>query len=181
MDKQELLEKIQRFGGFRNAEEAERALCATLRALGTLLVDTEVKPLADELPAEFAQILRGAEYDPNSDRAELFARVAKHEGVDPGFAMEHASAVCTALSEEMSFDLLTRLRRHLPELNDLLAPSQRYPSRPHMKAVTDEHTLATGRPGSTRPLSEARPDQGHSESIARSDDPGARRKISSAH
>jgi hypothetical protein len=41
-------------------------------------------------------------------------------------------------------------------------------------------TLATGRPGSRHPVSEAHEDRAHTESIARSDDPHGDTKLSSS-
>jgi hypothetical protein len=42
------------------------------------------------------------------------------------------------------------------------------------------HTLAEGRPGSRRPLAEARPPAGQADSVARTDNPHGDTKLSSA-
>ncbi|MBX3231426.1 MAG: hypothetical protein KIT84_10810 [Labilithrix sp.] len=53
-----------------------------------------------------------------------------------------------------------------------------------MKTKSDElgrgHTLATGRPGSRHPISEARHAGAHAESVVRSDNPHGDMKLSSA-
>ncbi len=114
------------------------------------------------------------------------ARIAHRAGVPVGFAREHAQVVCQVLSEAVGVEGRQHLRVHLPRaMADLFTPratSSPPPTHihPHHVEPGEGRTLASGRPGSTNPLSGAT-SAAHRDSIARSDDPHADTKLSSAH
>lgn len=87
--------------------------------------------------------------------------------------MEHAQAVFQGIGEAPPEVERQRLQKHLPDWADLFAPREfGSPSlRPVHAAAPPElghgATLATGRPGSRLPLSEAPPETAHAESVAR--------------
>jgi hypothetical protein len=86
-------------------------------------------------------------------------------------------------------EVVMLLQRHLPQLAFLFelrettpepeSPDQVRPSeRPDNRW---DNTLASGRPGSRHPISDARPNRAHAHSVARSDNPHGDTKLSSSH
>ena len=159
-------------------DDAARALRATTSSIVEALSTDEADALSRELPVELRPLVRGHAMAVPLDPAALFEHVAVRESVDLGFAIEHAECVCRALAERMSPELRARLQRHLPRLAPLFEVS----AAPPVEAVPPPHgsTLASGRAGSRHPLSEARPERAQSESVARSENPHAETKLSSA-
>lgn len=183
------VEEVQRRTGLATPELSRRAIQVTLGALRQRLVDDEAAALARELPEPFAQLMRGGAYDADFTVEDLYYRVHEREGVPVSFAAEHAQAVCQVLAEEIDGETLTRLRKHLSaDYAALLEPRpvERAPREPERHVHDDDphgdgSTLADGRLGSHRPLSEARPDSAHQQSVARSDDPHGDTRMSSSH
>ncbi|MGK4005317.1 DUF2267 domain-containing protein [Sorangium sp. So ce1036] len=186
MDHERFVEEVQRRAGFAGRDEAERAIAVTARTLGERLLEDEAAAVAGGLPGPVAAAVRGATYQGDFDRDELYDRIARREGAPRGFGMEHAQAVCQVIGEALPEAERQRLQKHLPDWADLFAPREAGapPPRPVHAAAPPEvghgATLATGRPGSRRPLSEARPEPAHAESVARSDDPHADTRLSSS-
>lgn len=186
MDYDRFVEEVQRRAGFEGRTEAERAITVTARTLGERLLPTEAAAVAGGLPGPVAAAVRGATYQGDFDRDELYDRIARREGAPRGFGREHAQAVCQVIGEALPEAERARLQRHLPDWADLFAsrPAGAPPPRPPHAASPPEighgSTLATGRPGSHHPLSEARPETAHAQSVARSDDPHADTKLSSS-
>jgi uncharacterized protein (DUF2267 family) len=137
--------------------DAKRAVRATISSLVEALSTDEADALGRELPLELKPLVDGRAGGLPLARAALFERVAMRESVDVGFAVEHAECVCGALAEQMSPELRGRLQRHLPDLASLFdlraAPADDAPPPVHGS------TLASGRPGSRHPLSEAGPER----------------------
>lgn len=185
------VEEVQRRTGLATPELSRRAIQVTLGALRQRLVDDEAAALARELPEPFAQLMRGGAYDADFTVDDLYYRVREREGVPLGFAAEHAQAVCQVLAEEIDGETLARLRKHLSaDYAALLEPRpvERAPLEPERHLHDDNPpgdgpSLADGRLGSRRPLSEARPDdaRAHQHSVARSDDPHGDTRMSSSH
>jgi uncharacterized protein (DUF2267 family) len=181
MQTQPLVSRIQDFGCFAGATDAKRALRATLVALAERLRDEERAALAKALPEEAALALERAAYFGDFDREELYARVARHEGVAPGLAVEHAQIVCRALAAELPHEVVLRLRREVGEsIGTLLEEREPIATVPRTTEGSSA-TLASGRTGSRHPLSEARYEPAHSASVARSSDPHGATKLSGAH
>jgi uncharacterized protein (DUF2267 family) len=159
MDDDQLLSRVRDLAGFTGRADAARAVRATVVALGERLQDDERAAFARALPPTLAQALDRAAYFGDFDRDELFARVARHENVEPGFAMEHAEVACRALGELLPEEALAHLRRQLgASIAELFAEPPSSPSLPRTTTTTGS-TLATGREGSRHPLSEARPEE----------------------
>jgi uncharacterized protein (DUF2267 family) len=195
VDEEALIQQMMDGAPFAGRAEARSALRATLTALRSALTDDEAAALAEELSGPSAEPLRGGSYQGELAPEELYRLVAWHEGRRGSIAVEHAQIVCAALAGALSASTLERLSRHLPRLATLFGRSRppELPPGPHSVRATpaQEHTLAAGRPGSSRPLSDARsasqralsdamPELAHSHSVARSDDPHADTKLSSA-
>lgn len=170
-----------------SAEEAGRALRATLAVLGERLVDDEAKMLASWLPNGLAKIVEDTDYDADFGTRELFTRVARRMRANAGRAVEDTEIVLAALGETLGGERAKRLAKALPETAaDLVLgkrdpdPSLEVPAHPDSRRAPRMNTIATGRPGSAHPVSEARPPSGHSHSVAVEDAPHADTKLSSA-
>jgi hypothetical protein len=87
----------------------------------------------------------------------LYLMVSQRAGLEPGEAMEQTRVVCQAISEVIDHDTLMLLRRTLPEpLAALFEPAPESPAFQASHTVAPSgRTLATGKPGSKRPLSES--------------------------
>ena len=180
MDEEHLISRVRELGGFEGRADALRATRATLLALGERLQDDERAALTRELPTELRPALDRCAYRGDFDREELFARVALHANVARGFAAELAEVACRALGELLPNDPLVRLRKELGASIELLFdppdPEVTIPRSPGRGS-----TLASGHEGSRHPLSASRYDAAHRESVARSEDPHGRSKLSGAH
>ena len=190
-----VVEQLLARAPFATAAEARSALQATLTALRIGLTDDEAQALAEEIDAPWAAPLREGSYEGDLAVEEFYRLVAFHEQRRLSVGAEHAQLVCRVLGSLLSRTSLQRLSRHVPQLaRECGAPAapQVIQCAEHLRsAVAPEHTLAAGRPGSSRPLSEARrdtsqtldagrADNAHAHSVARSDDPHGDTKLSSA-
>ncbi len=151
--------------GIRAPESADRAIRAALSTVGGRLTAEDAQAVAEELPPVLAAMVGGVHRHAEFDVRELYAAVQEEEGSSPGAAFEHAKVVCEVLSEAVSEPTRIRLQSRLPpEWAQLFVPRQR-PSVGEDDPFTPSrgvpaghgHTLADGRPGSRRPISEAVP------------------------
>jgi len=193
MNEDTLLGRLQELAPFADREAARRAFEATLRALRRGLSEDESDWLAVALgPALSGPLLRET-HAGEMTTAELYRWMKRYTKQRKGIAVEQAQVVCRALAELLPGPDLERLKKHLPELADLFqvpeASATAAPPRRLRSAPTD-HTLAGGRPGSTRPISEAGPsdrdlaganpeDRAQSQSVARARNPHSETKLSS--
>jgi uncharacterized protein (DUF2267 family) len=182
----ELVESVTN-GGVQERETAERALRATLGALGERFTTDESRALAARLPDEVRGVLDEASPDGDFDAPELYRRVwRRDERMSLGAAREHADIVLRALGALLDDGLRMRLVRALPEpMRDLwVAPVRGEPPphpQPPSRRARGVETLAQGHPGSRHPLSESAAPSGHAHSVARNDDPHAETKLSTSH
>jgi hypothetical protein len=106
--------------------------------------------LADELPGELAAAVR---------RSDLLATPIEERilgpGINLGRAHELVASSCRALAEVLSTEAIEALRSSVPAgLVAWLDP----PSSALIDVTSRSTTLASGRPGSSHPISEAHPD-----------------------
>ena len=187
MSYQHLVAEVERRAGLETPEEAERVLAVAARVLGERLLPDEAGPLADALPEPAARRIREVRYVHDFDVDELYDRVARGEGAGREFGREHTQAVYQILGESMPEAVRVRLQKHLgPSFAPLFEPRPEHrPPRPvHASRPVDPGrgtTLATGRPGSRHPISEAQEELAHAASIARGGDPHGDTKLSSSH
>lgn len=178
---------------FATAAEARSALDATLTALRSALTDEEALALAEEIDAPWASPLRRGCFGGQLPPEEIYRVAAAHEERRLSIATEHVQVVCRVLGGLLSPEARERLIHELPLLApELEPPEPGAPAGPERLRAPPaaEHTLAAGRPGSSRPLSDARPspwsladarpERAHEHSVARSDDPHHDTKLSSA-
>ena len=187
MEVVELIEDVRKRCGLAEESRAERAVASVVSVLGSALTGADADALARGLPMSFAERLRasagGLELH---DANELYERVAARGALTLGLAVEEAQVVLQVLAETCDPEALTRVRKHLPsDVAALLTPRTASSAPPPHERVVDEprfpeSSLAGGRQGSRRPLSEARPDEfAHQHSVARNQNPHGDRKLSS--
>ncbi|HEY3448890.1 MAG TPA: DUF2267 domain-containing protein [Myxococcales bacterium] len=182
MDYERLLELVRDRAVLPYRESAELAVAATLETLGERLLPLDASQLASELPAPLSEALRRRSLPGEYPLSELFQRVAERTGVSLPSAREQAISVCLALGDWLDDEVAIHFRERLPsEFAELLRPPPRFQQPIHEHHVLGrDTTLSGGRAGSQHPLSEARPERAHSQSVVRSDDPHADTKLSSA-
>jgi uncharacterized protein (DUF2267 family) len=154
----QLLQRVMDHG-LPDHEIAVHAIRVTLHLLGQRLTDDEALSLAAALAPKLERIVDASEYDRQLDGPELYARATQALGASSGRAHEAVDVVVRELGTLVPSDLRRRLYHALPYgLADLLMSAQlgapaEYPPRGH----AEPSTLASGRPGSRHPLSEAIP------------------------
>jgi uncharacterized protein (DUF2267 family) len=173
---------VQEAGGFGSAGAAERAVDAVLAALGAHLSADVREVVRAALPHELARRLAGGVPEPFELDA-LLRDAAGRLGVSPATAKETIEVVLAVLSGSLDAERRERLESSLPPplrtLAGPLAVAAAAEAAPHHSARHLRQTLASGRPGSERPLSEAHPGSSHAQSVA-ADNPHGETKLSSA-
>lgn len=184
------LEEVREHTGVVTTSQALKIARITLRVLGEALLEHDRQNVAAGLPEPLAEALLAGPAGKHVSVRSLYDRIARREGVRPGFGLEHAQVVCQALTHTLRDETLLYLESRLPpDLAELFVERRSAHSsipvvRPHHRNEAENihgRTLATGRPGGSRPLAEARPDNAHSESVIKSANPHCDRKISSSH
>jgi uncharacterized protein (DUF2267 family) len=179
----DVLRRLHELGPFSDDGAALTALHTTLQAVGGALTEDERRAVAAALPPECARVLLGARATGCRRSNDLFLELALHEKVSIARAVEHAEIVCQALGEVLSSTARARLRHAVPDIAKLFeerleATASQRPPYPRHDAP---NYFAEGRPGGSRPLASANPAElAHRHSVARSDDPHAETKLSSA-
>lgn len=169
--------------GLPDPVTAESALRATIGTLGARLMEDERSSLSALLPEQLAIDLDLCAYEGDLGADELYERVGRSSNVPTRIAREHVDVVLRAVGDRIDGELRRRLARALPDaLAARLLPSDLGERPPHVPAAQlPSSTLATGRPGSRHPLSEGSPPGGHSQSVARNENPHEETKLSSSH
>lgn len=129
--------------------DADHVARTVLSGLGGYLTTTQRDLVADELPAELGAAL--------SESASIAVPIEERllaAGMSASRAHELVASVCRVLGEELSTQALLVLRQAVPRpLAELLTwPSTELTARPERGT---QSTLASGRPGSRHPISEA--------------------------
>jgi len=178
-------EDVMGRGVIHEPAEAEGAIRSTLEALAELLAPADATAIAAALPPGLASVIVRRPRGSAQPLGDLYARIAASEGVSLGRAVEQVGAVCQAVAEALDVDGRVLLQRRLtPEWAQLFALEERAPAPDGPPGAPGTapghgHTLATGRPGSRRPLSEARSPGAQTESVVASENPHAKTKLSS--
>ncbi|MDI1475187.1 DUF2267 domain-containing protein [Polyangium sp. y55x31] len=187
MDESSFLDEVAWRGGLGETSLARTLTEAVFRSFAETLVPDEARALAHALPAPLATFILDGPHLGDLSEDALYRRVADREGTLIGFAIEHTRLVLGVLGDHLPETTRVRLRRHLePDLGELLAPHEPVPPppvhlrRPHEPELGKGNTLATGRPGSRKPLSEARPERAHADSVVRAENPHEETKLSSS-
>jgi uncharacterized protein (DUF2267 family) len=116
----EFIARVRDLAEVQTNEEAERAIRATLETLRERLAGNEPNNLADQLPSEIADPLRGEGGRDSFSLAEFYRRVADKEGVEEPAAIRHAQAVATVTEEAVTTGEMGHVRDQLnPEYTEL--------------------------------------------------------------
>lgn len=157
---------------------ARRIIDATLAVLGERLCSHESAALASCLAPTLRGIVAATSFDSDFDAAELYERVRRRAGVSAGLAREQAQVVLAAIGRAAPDEVLVRLERALPaEIAAILRG--REDGEPPPVTPSRGSNLASGRPGSRRPISEAAPRSAQTHSVVREDNPHGDTKVSS--
>lgn len=120
MNYHEYLAEIKNLAELDDDARAEKAIQATLETLRERLAGNEPSNLADQLPDEMAQHLRGEGGQDNFSLEEFYGRVAEKEGVGTDEATRHARAVATVLQTGVTTGEMDDVRNQLKaEYNEL--------------------------------------------------------------
>jgi uncharacterized protein (DUF2267 family) len=178
----EIVDRVMLRSGLAERALVERALDATAEMLGEQLRGADVALIAAQLPSRLGGALQARAHRPGAPLEELYEHLSVVARVPFGEAMELAGAACEALGGALDAETRVLLCRRLPETWAALASERApaaVPEHPRGTSPGQGHTLATGRPGSLHPLSEAHPREAQAESIARAENPHGERKLSS--
>lgn len=182
------------FEAFRNEVHArlglddeaalERGIFATVHAVAPSIQPEDRRALPDAVPEPIRREITIARYVGPLDEEAFYESVAHRAAVPLGLARELSQVVLHELGTRIGAELRSRLAHHAGPSMAWLWDQPSAPEAAPRPAGTRSrpgggHTLASGRPGSRKPLSESGP-LGHTDSIARSDNPREDRKLSSA-
>lgn len=142
-------------------DRAEQAVVAVLKGIGTYLTPPVRELVAEELPAPLGDAVR----DPDTPATTIEERVLA-PGETAGEGREIVASVCRVLDEELSTDALAAIREALPPGYESFFAGSEPGERPPPPRGERDDTLATGRPGSRRPIAEARLDRTQTSSVA---------------
>jgi uncharacterized protein (DUF2267 family) len=162
MNEDTLLERLTELAPFADREEARRAFDSTLQAMRRGLNEDEADWLAVALGPNLSGALLRDSYAGELSIDELYRWTKRYSKTRKSVAVEQVQVVCRALAELLQPPELERLKRHLPQIMPLfeIPATADPPSAPrHRRPEPADHTLAGGRPGSSRPLSEAGPNE----------------------
>ncbi|HSD88584.1 MAG TPA: hypothetical protein VLB44_13745 [Kofleriaceae bacterium] len=158
-----------------SVEGVDQAVRAVLSGLGAYLSGAQRQLVSEELPPPLAPSLD--EIGENLSKP-IEERVLA-PGMSAGRARELVASVCRVLAEELSTEALRALRTAVPAAIGELLEGEAPPLATGV-ASSRPDSLASGRPGSHHPLSEARPrDRIQSDSVVATN-PHADSKLSSA-
>lgn len=170
--------RVRTLTGIADATTRERVIQAVISVLVEQLPPAGRALLARVLPSRLAAAIGSAPYRGADGVDAFYERVGRREGIEQGFAIEHAQSVCRALADVLDDGANRQLATYLADdVAQLLTVPE--PDGAPAVARGRAHSLATGRPGSSHPLSEGRPERAQRESIARSENPHADTKLSS--
>lgn len=179
MDMQSFLATVQKYAGSAEAV-AERAARKTLEVLGELLTHRDREVLARDLPDDLREPLFARSNGSGFDRDTFYEKVIVQENANRSFHLEHAQAVCTAVTETVDSETAQRVRTRLPDSIAELFEPRDIPTadRSRRDVGAGSRKLSSGRPGSSRPISEADSKVGHRNSVVSRDNPHGNRKLS---
>ena len=172
------LMRVMHRTGLDERTRADGLIDHVLKHLASCLRPTHAEAIAEELPDPLAALMRNHADGEGCDLETLYHSVAEKLSVDVSFGLEFTQVVCQVLGESVGHGGRRRLETVLDESwHPLFEPRQATVSPPANRR-DDRRTISSAEPGSSRPLSEAQP--GHSNSIARSDNPQLGTKLSTS-
>jgi len=120
MKHDEFRKRVREVAELETNEEAERAIQATFETLRERLAGNEPNNLADQLPPEIAEPLRGNGVQDNFSLEEFYRRVGEKVGVSQDDAAIHARAVASVLQQAVTTGEMDDIRDQLkPDYTEL--------------------------------------------------------------
>lgn len=184
-----IVARVKEALGMLSDGDTERAIDAVLDAIGRLLTPDEASAIAHYLPTRFATVLVVSADGPDVESGQdVVSLVASREGMPASAAYETVKVTCEVLAGYLPENVVDKLHQDLPsELAALLVhphgewciPEPVVPAARPKRRVRRGTTLASGRPGSSHPVSEARPERAHTHSVVRNPNPHGNTKLSS--
>ncbi len=178
-----LLDEVMWRAGVADRVRAQAAIGAVLDAIASHLSASDRAFIAEHLPEPYATAVRRPTTSAASRPSDLYAQLATGQEVSLGVAIEHARAACWGVAEVAGAETRALLARRLPpDWAVLFTPptSAEEAGAPPGTVPGHGHTLATGRPGSSRPLAEAQPAVAQADSVVTDQNPHGQGKLSSA-
>jgi len=161
VDQLELISRTSALSGLTDTAEVSLLLEVTTRALASCLSQPDRQLWAASLPRPLRELLLATAFDETQRSTDVYAAVARAEGVNAKFGIEHTQAAVRALADDLSMELRRRFARHLPDdLGELLLvepPSSVPEASTHAQPARPGGEIASAAMGSTRPVSEAQP------------------------
>ncbi len=189
MDEAQLVKQVTRATGNVDGNVVRTAILEVVRNLGAHLPPALSGRAAERLPAAFGSALGSSAATVGRSVETMYDRVGETTGLRMPKALELAQAAVRVLARAFGPTLCAEIGEALPaDWSALLtAPEPVVGARPRVRAVAapeapvhTRQTLASGRPGSLRPLASSRPAEAHRHSIAAHDDPHGETKLASA-
>ena len=177
-----MIDYVGEHAGVAPRETAIELLRDALGAFATCLTASEARRVASDLGAPVSDWMTEVEHGQLCTPEALYDRMQHRCRVEKGVAVESIQVALAAMVRELSPETRRWLQHRLGEpWAELLAHRERSsaPPRQRVRRESDHpRTLAEGRTGGARPLSESAP-QPQPDSVAE-DNPYADRKVSSA-
>lgn len=170
-----LLRLVHR-SGIQDQTLAQEGLHQVLRYLGGCFEEETLRELSTHLPPPLGESMtEGKGGNRPCELDQLYRAVSDEMGLEVSLAMEFTQVVLQIFGECFRKETRQKVQSLLPrDWAPLLEPREQARSSPLGRRGA--LSLAEGRAGSSRPISEARP--GHRNSIAFSEDPEKGRKVS---
>lgn len=186
VDQLQLIERASALSGLQEPSEVSLLLEVTTRALAACLSQPDRQQWAATLPRSLRELLLATPFVAVQRAADVYAAVARAEGVNAKFGVEHAQAAVLALASDLPEDTASTLARHLPtELGELLlrqpSSGRKAESASHVGHARPVGGISTAAPGSTHPVSEAAPKGAQSGSVGAWDSARMDHSLGSGH
>jgi uncharacterized protein (DUF2267 family) len=178
-----LVDEVIWRGGIHDRSRADAAIAAALDAVAQQLGAADRAFIAAQLPPPLAAAAQRPSRSAALRPSDLYAQLATSGEISLGSAVEHANAACSAVAEFLDAEARSLLARRLPPVWAALFAPVTFATEADVPAGMRPghgHTLATGRPGSRRPLAEAAPSAAQFDSVVTADNPHGDSKLSSA-
>ena len=172
------LMRVMHRTGLDDRANTEQLTDHVLTHLAHCLGGHHAAAIADDLPDELGAVIRDHAGGDPVDLDTLYRSVAERLDVDVSFGLEFTQVVCQVLGEAVGTSGRDRLQSALDEPWHPLFEPRQGTMTPPANRRDDRRTLSSAEPGSSRPLSEAKP--GHRNSIAHTDRPQLGTKLSTS-
>ena len=114
MEYNEFITHVQSLAQSNSTDEAQRATCATLETIKERISGEEAQTLANQLPQELADCLRGREGQPDEsfNLQDFIMRVSRKENLEPTKTAIHVRAVFAVLQNAIRPEEFAKLHSH---------------------------------------------------------------------